>query len=732
VSSADGLALVLNEQISAAAQEGDCDQVIRLSKQLKDATSGQIFNIRKSISAAVARGGAEASNDVLRLSALLDRERAKLAGWIPPRPAIDKRAVTGGIKGVLVDRLDGGAVGPNDSTLSELAVMLLKFEDTLRRASFGKEQAVALVRFYQESFDAELRDAHLVREDQPELVDDQVVRTLEDQAELAQTAVAFFDRQFRDSERRNGDGAGARLSGDPLPTWGADAPDQSHATGCGRCVPTAACGGGRSKQPRRLGADFGANGSKRMQDLEEQLAEVFGVQCTPEKAYSRKHIVNLREKTEDEREVFTWYIDGKTALVDAVVQLICLILVPMVVTLFAASRSQGHFVRFAGGTKDYVFNRAEFIFGLGVTSSGVLDELDLADAYNQRDDSSELLWRPSRGTRSIGELENPRGMGNAYLGATLIKFVMFLYAAVMALRIVFNWAEPRPSVVRLVIYKVTGFFFLLLAWAGISWLMTGAVWMAFAAILDPARNLVKGVIVVVIFSSVAKLTSKLWGLRDMAMAFIRSELKAAIQEALKRTSSKDAVAVESTNIPTKLDEKDALAVDHLLLVPEIAALQWSSQEHDSFNPDQFRLAFTHLGIMLPPEQVERIYQYCDFDNNGFISAAEFEQGWKYVFAYIENGLLVQLGLDEASIMQAILWVLAFFAICIPMFLLMIGLWSNTSSFVSVTQSLFIGVTGLVASSQKQTAEDAKGNVKGLRAAVHRVMGNTFKFSNDAT
>jgi hypothetical protein len=492
-SSVDGLTLVLNEQISSAAQAGDCDQVIRLSKQLKDATSGQIFNIRKGITAAVARGGAAASNDVLRLSALLDRERAKLAGWTPPRPAVDKRAVTGGIKGGLLDRLDGpgavgpndgpGAVGPNDSTLSELAVMLLKFEDTLRRASFGKEQAVALVRSYQESFDAELRDAHLLREEQPELVDDQVVRTLEGQAELAQTAVAFLDQQLQDSEQRNGDGAGARLKSEPLPTWGADAPDQSQISGCGRCcVPGPACGGCRCRggrpKPRRLGAEFGANGSKRMQDLEEQLAEVFGVLCTPEKAYSRKHIVNLREKTEDERDLFTWYIDGKTALVDAVVQLICLILVPMVVTLFAASRSQGHFVRFAGGTKDYVFNRAEFIFGLGVTSSGVLDELDVEDAYSQRDDASKLLWRPTRGGRSIGELENPWGMGNAYLGATLIKFVMFLYAAVMAFRIVFNWAEPRPSVARLVIFKLSGLFFLLLAWVGISWMMTGAVWMA--------------------------------------------------------------------------------------------------------------------------------------------------------------------------------------------------------------------------------------------------------------
>jgi hypothetical protein len=183
-------------------------------------------------------------------------------------------------------------------------------------------------------------------------------------------------------------------------------------------------------------------------------------------------------------------------------------------------------------------------------------------------------------------------------------------------------------------------------------------------------------------------------------------------------------------LPTKLDAKEALAVDHLLHVPAIYALQWAHQEANSFNPDQFRLAFTHLGIMLPPEQVERTFQYCDFDNNGFVSAAEFEHGWKYVYSYIENGLLIQLGLDEASILRAILWMLAFFAICIPMFLLMIGLWSNTSSFVSVTQSFFIGLTGLVSSTRKQSSEDAKGNVKGLKSAVQRVMGNTFKYSNN--
>jgi hypothetical protein len=242
--------------------------------------------------------------------------------------------------------------------------------------------------------------------------------------------------------------------------------------------------------------------------------------------------------------------------------------------------------------------------------------------------------------------------------------------------------------------------------------------------------LVKGVVVVVIFSSIAKLSSKLWGLRDAAIIFIRSELRVAIQAALKRTSNKAATSVDA--VPTKLDEKDALAVDHLLHVPEINALQWSHQEPNSFNPDQFRLAFVHLGIQLPPTQVERIYQYCDFDNTGFISAADFEQGWKYVYTYIENGLLMQLGLDEASIVQAILWVLAFFTICIPMFLLMIGLWSNTSSFVTVTQSFFIGVTGLVASSKKQVPEDVNGNVKGLRSAVQRVIGKTFKFNKNGT
>jgi hypothetical protein len=249
--------------------------------------------------------------------------------------------------------------------------------------------------------------------------------------------------------------------------------------------------------------------------------------------------------------------------------------------------------------------------------------------------------------------------------------------------------------------------------------------MAFSAILDPARNLVKGVVVVVIFSSIAKLSSKLWGLRETALIFIQRELKAAIQAALQRTSNKTVVEVGA--VPTKLDEKDALAVDHLLHVPEINALQWSHQQPNSFNPDQFRLAFMHLGIQLPPEQIERTFQYCDFDNSGCVSAAEFEQGWKYVYAYIENGLLMQLGLDEASILQSILWVLAFFLICFPMFLLMIGLWSNTSSFVSVTQSIFIGVTGLVTSSKKQPSEDSKGNVKGLQSAVQRVMGNTFKF-----
>jgi hypothetical protein len=453
-----------------------------------------------------------------------------------------------------------------------------------------------------------------------------------------------------------------------------------------------------------------------MQDLEDQLVEMFGVQCTNAKAFSRKHIVNMREKTAEERQIFTWFIDGKTALIDAVVQVLCLIVIPMVITLYAASRSQGHFVRFAGGGQDYMFSRAELLFGLDVTASSVLDGLQVTDKFTL-DNAEKYIWRPTRGNAALGTLENSYGNGNSYLGSAVIKYAMFLYALIMAFRIVYSWVEPRPSFVRLFIYKITGLFFLVLGWAGVSWLMTGAVWMAFSAILDPARNLVKGVVVVVIFSSIAKLSSKLWGLRDTAITFIRHELMLAIQAALQRTSNKTVEQVEA--LPTRLDEKDVLAVDHLLHVPEINALRWSHQEPNSFNPDQFGYAFMHLGIQLPPEQIERTFQYCDFDNSGCVSAAEFEQGWKYVYTYIENGLLMQLGLDEASILRALLWVLAFFLICIPMFLLMIGLWSNTSSFVSVTQSFFIGLTGFAATTKKQSAEDSKGNVKGLQSAVQK-------------
>lgn len=81
------------------------------------------------------------------------------------------------------------------------------------------------------------------------------------------------------------------------------------------------------------------------------------------------------------------------------------------------------------------------------------------------------------------------------------------------------------------------------------------------------------------------------------------------------------------------------------------------------------------------------------------------------------------GLDDPSIMRNVGLLLAFFAINIPLFILMIGLWETSNSFVSVIHSLFIGLTGVFANRKKAKADAGDGNVTGMDAEIDAAMSN---------
>jgi len=115
-----------------------------------------------------------------------------------------------------------------------------------------------------------------------------------------------------------------------------------------------------------------------------------------------------------------------------------------------------------------------------------------------------------------------------------------------------------------------------------------------------------------------------------------------------------------------------------------------------------------------------------------MTTEEFQNAWEYLRSTVANVMMVKLGLDDSAIIKHVLYFLLCFGICIPLFLLMIALWDQSTSFVSVTQSLFIGITGAVASnrspngahtdierSQKQ-GSDAKVNAETQDKVTRRV------------
>ena len=90
---------------------------------------------------------------------------------------------------------------------------------------------------------------------------------------------------------------------------------------------------------------------------------------------------------------------------------------------------------------------------------------------------------------------------------------------------------------------------------------------------------------------------------------------------------------------------------------------------------------------------------------GKMSTVEFQKSWDYLRETVAQVMMVKMGLDDSSIIKHITYFLVIFMICIPLFLLMIALWDQSSSFVSVTQSFFIGATGVFASNRTDKGHD---------------------------
>lgn len=125
---------------------------------------------------------------------------------------------------------------------------------------------------------------------------------------------------------------------------------------------------------------------------------------------------------------------------------------------------------------------------------------------------------------------------------------------------------------------------------------------------------------------------------------------------------------------------------------------------------------------------QRMFQFADFDNSGSIEQGEFKVAWDYLKEKVSDMLIRRLGLDDGAVFAVVCSVLAFFAVCIPLFLLMVGLWSNQSSFVNVIHSFFFSAVGLFANRKKVDENDDGG--KKVGAQVDKVMKGLGESASD--
>jgi hypothetical protein len=124
---------------------------------------------------------------------------------------------------------------------------------------------------------------------------------------------------------------------------------------------------------------------------------------------------------------------------------------------------------------------------------------------------------------------------------------------------------------------------------------------------------------------------------------------------------------------------------------------------------------------IPLDMQQRMFQFADFDNSGAIEESEFEVAWNYLKDNCADTLVQRLGLDDGAIFRAVLTVITFFVISIPLFIAMIALWGNNNSFVNVIHSFFVGTLGIFAN-RKKASEGAGTNTK-MKSTIDNMMKN---------
>lgn len=435
-------------------------------------------------------------------------------------------------------------------------------------------------------------------------------------------------------------------------------------------------------------------------ELKIMLKKYLGIEVSKTGA-SRKNIKNLREATQAELNGRPSWADLREALIDVSIQFSIIVLLPALVVVFVAS------------------------YGQMIYSTG-------QGAANNALTMTEFLLTPHRikgldaeKPTGMWTLDNDSGEGRgSYAWAYSMYFAAAFYAGGFILRLSHSYLEPGKSVFRTIFWKIMAVVLTVFVWAFCIWVSLAAIWLMFAAILNPEANLVKGVILVTVVTVVSKLASRLYALKGKVIAAVFNRLNELLNGKVKvfLDNNPDVAA----NVAESADGRSA---DDIPMEEIFAILDNNNSNTLTF--DEFNDLFNMLEMNIPLHEQQRMFEFADVNGNGTIDMAEFEMAWQYLKEDVCDKMIRQLGLADGDIFRNVAALLLLFVICIPLFLMMIALWDNSSSFVSVIHSLFVGSTGIFANSKKAKAEADDGKVNGMTSALDSAMQSLGENSKHA-
>ena len=121
--------------------------------------------------------------------------------------------------------------------------------------------------------------------------------------------------------------------------------------------------------------------------------------------------------------------------------------------------------------------------------------------------------------------------------------------------------------------------------------------------------------------------------------------------------------------------------------------------------------------------LSRLRRFADEDNTGDILADEFQNAWSYLKDDLAEQMLVKMGLDQKTILRRIASILTFFALLIPFFFLLMAIWNNSSSFISVIYSLFLSGAGVAQVARHRREVTSDGKVKGFESSMDGMLNS---------